>query len=156
MRCPTCGSPVRVYASRWECGWCGDYGLLRRRPVKEQKQVSLEVALSFIYHVDLSETWSELKKALTTLAPSNDSLLSLLGKVLLHNISVGIHQAGALSDEIKAEELQNFLENTSDLNLGESAKRIMHDIRCGILFGKEAALSETECGTFWTELISIR
>ena len=26
IRCPHCGSPVKVYGSRWECGWCGDFG----------------------------------------------------------------------------------------------------------------------------------
>ena len=28
IRCPHCGSPVRVRGSRWECGWCGDFGAL--------------------------------------------------------------------------------------------------------------------------------
>ena len=26
MRCPTCGSPARVYGSQWECTWCSDFG----------------------------------------------------------------------------------------------------------------------------------
>ena len=26
IRCPHCGSPVMVRGSRWECGWCGDFG----------------------------------------------------------------------------------------------------------------------------------
>ena len=26
IRCPHCGSPARVIGSRWECGWCGDFG----------------------------------------------------------------------------------------------------------------------------------
>lgn len=26
IRCPHCGSPVRIRGSRWECGWCGDFG----------------------------------------------------------------------------------------------------------------------------------
>ena len=24
--CPHCGSPARIRGSRWECGWCGDFG----------------------------------------------------------------------------------------------------------------------------------
>lgn len=28
IRCPHCGSPVKVRGSRWECGWCGDFGAL--------------------------------------------------------------------------------------------------------------------------------
>ena len=26
IRCPWCGSPVKVLGNRWECGWCGDFG----------------------------------------------------------------------------------------------------------------------------------
>ena len=26
IRCPHCGSPVMIRGSRWECGWCGDFG----------------------------------------------------------------------------------------------------------------------------------
>ena len=53
------------------------------------------MTLSFVYHVDLPETWNDLKKALGQLAPKNTLLFQLLGKVLLHNISTGIQNAGA-------------------------------------------------------------
>ena len=114
------------------------------------------MTLSFVYHVDLPETWNDLKKALGQLAPKNTLLSQLLGKVLLHNISSGIQHAGALPDEKKAEELRSFLHNTNDLNLGESAEEIMRDAKRGVLFCEEAALSEADCGTFWTELLSTR
>ena len=67
------------------------------------------MTFSFAYHVDLTETWSDLKKALGQLAPKNPVLSQLLGKVLLHNISTEIQNAGALPDEKKAEELRTFL-----------------------------------------------
>ena len=67
------------------------------------------MTFSFTYHVDLTETWSDLKKALGQLAPKNTLLFQLLGKVLLHNISTEIQNAGALPDEKKAEELRTFL-----------------------------------------------
>ena len=114
------------------------------------------MTLSFVYHVDLPETWDDLKKALGQLAPKNTLLFQLLGKVLLHNISTGIQNAGALPDEKKAAELRTFLTTTADLNLGENAEEIMRDAKCGVLFREEAALSETDCGTFWTELLSTR
>lgn len=154
MRCPWCGSPVMIRGSSWECGWCGDSGRLKRTPVQQPAQITL--SLSFVYHVDLPETWTRLKKALGQLAPKNVLLPQLLGKVLLHNISTGIQNAGALPDEKKAEELRTFLHNTLDLNLGESADEIMRDVKRGVLFREEAALSETDCGTFWTELLSTR
>lgn len=153
MRCPWCGSPVMIRGSSWECGWCGDSGSLKRTPLQ---QPEITLTLSFVYHVDLPETWNDLKKALGQLAPKNTVLSQLLGKALLHNISTGIQNAGALPDEKKAEELRTFLTTTTDLNLGESAEEIMRDAKRGILFREEAALSETDCGTFWTELLSTR
>ena len=153
MRCPWCGSPVMIRGSSWECGWCGDSGSLKRTPLQ---QPEITLTLSFVYHVDLPETWNDLKKALGQLAPKNTVLSQLLGKVLLHNISTGIQRAGVLPDEKKAAELRTFLTTTTDLNLGENAEEIMRDAKRGVLFREEAALSETDCGTFWTELLSTR
>ena len=146
-----------IRGSFWECGWCGDFGSLQRTPAKKsQNTAQITLTLSFVYHVDLPETWNDLKKALGQIAPNDTSLSQLLGKVLLHHISAGIQHAGALPDEKKAEELRTFLHNTLDLNLGESAEKIMRDAKRGVLFREEAALSETDCGTFWTELLSTR
>ena len=153
MRCPWCGSPVMIRGSSWKCGWCGDSGSLKRTPLQ---QPEITLTLSFVYHVDLPETWNDLKKALGQLAPKNTVLSQLLGKALLHNISTGIQNAGALPDEKKAAELRTFLTTTTDLNLGENAEEIMRDAKRGVLFREEAALSETDCGTFWTELLSTR
>ena len=154
MRCPWCGNPATTHGDRWECYYCGDSGTLRRPSANHSAQVTL--TFSFVYHVDLTETWSDLKKALGQLAPKNTLLSQLLGKVLLHNISTGIQNAGALPDEKKAAELRTFLTTTTDLNLGENAEEIMCDAKRGVLFCEEAALSETDCGTFWTELLSTR
>ena len=157
MNCPWCGSPVMIRGSSWECGWCGDFGSLQRTPAKKsQNTAQITLTLSFVYHVDLPETWNDLKKALGQLAPKNTVLSQLLGKVLLHNISAGIQRAGALPNEKKAEELRTFLTTTTDLNLGENAEEIMRDAKRGVLFREEAALSEADCGTFWTELLSTR
>ena len=157
MNCPWCGSPVMIRGSSWECGWCGDFGSLQRTPAKKsQNTAQITLTLSFVYHVDLPETWNDLKKALGQIAPNDTSLSQLLGKVLLHHISAGIQHAGALPDEKKAEELRTFLHNTLDLNLGENAEEVMRDAKRGVLFCEEAALSETDCGTFWTELLATR
>ena len=154
MRCPWCGNPATTHGDRWECYYCGDSGTLRRPSANHSAQVTL--TFSFVYHVDLTETWSDLKKALGQLAPKNTLLSQLLGKVLLHNISTGIQRAGALPDEKKAAELRTFLTTTTDLNLGESAEEIMRDAKKDVLFREEAALSEADCGTFWTELLATR
>ena len=115
------------------------------------------MTLSFVYHVDLPETWNDLKKALGQLAPKNTVLSQLLGKVLLHHISsrnparrsfAGREKGGGTAD------ISDII--LIDLNLGESAEEIMRDAKRGVLFREEAALSETDCGTFWTELLSTR
>ena len=157
MRCPYCGSPVESDGPWWVCYWCGSS--CDPEPEHEPEQtptVRLTLSLSFVYHVDLPETWSDLKKALAQIAPVQTALPQFLGKVLLYHISAGIQHAGVLQDEKKAEELRTFLTTTTDLNLGESAEEIMRDAKRGVLFCEEAALSETDCGTFWTELLSTR
>ena len=163
MDCPWCGSTVEVCGDSWECGWCGDFGWcvdiesLQGTPTKKSANTAeITLTLSLVYHVDLPETWNDLKKELNQIAPKNALLSQLLGKVLLHHISVGIQHTGALPDEKKAEELRTFLHTTADLNLGESAEEIMRDAKRGVLFREEAALSENECGTFWAELLSTR
>lgn len=30
MRCPSCGEPVRVCGTSWECTWCSDFGNISR------------------------------------------------------------------------------------------------------------------------------
>ena len=157
MRCPYCGSPVESDGPWWVCYWCGSS--CDPEPEHESEQtptVRLTLSLSFVYHVDLPETWNDLKKALAQIAPGQIALSQLLGKVLLYHISAGIQHAEALSDEKKAEELRTFLTTTTDLNLGENAEEIMRDAKRGVLFREEAALSETDCGTFWMELLSTR
>ena len=163
MDCPWCGSTVEICGDSWECGWCGDFGwcvdiesLQGTLTKKSANTAEIALTLSLVYHVDLPETWNDLKKALDQIAPKNALLSQLLGKVLLHNISTGIQHAGALPDEKKAEELRTFLHTTADLNLGESAQEIMRDAKRGVLFREEASLSETDCGTFWAELLSTR
>ena len=75
MRCPWCGSePVRITGNHWECGWCGDSGFLRRRSVPTQKTVQVKLSFSLSYHVDLAESWADLKKALGQLMPDQSQM----------------------------------------------------------------------------------
>ena len=92
MRCPWCGeSPVMIRGDRWECGWCGDSGKLKR--TADAPQATVSVTLSFSFHIDLPESWSALKTALAALLPGRDARLRpLLGKVLLHEISISIQR----------------------------------------------------------------
>ena len=154
MRCPWCGSgPVMIHGDWWECGWCGDSGRLKRSA--EPEKVEMTLSFSIVYHVDLPETWGNIKSALETLAPGRDDiLLSLLGKVLLHEISAGIQHRNLPSEHEKLQELEHFLKETPDLRLDVPSSVISQTIQSNIPYPQEAALSEKVCGDFWRELIS--
>lgn len=38
--CPHCGSPVMIRGSRWECGWCGDFGALSSLSPSERAKLN--------------------------------------------------------------------------------------------------------------------
>ena len=154
MRCPWCGSgPVMIRGDWWECGWCGDSGRLKRSA--EPEKIEMTLSFSIVYHVDLPETWGNMKSALEILAPGRDDiLLPLLGKVLLHEISAGIQHHSLPSEHKKLQELEHFLKETLDLRLDAPASFIVQTIQSYLLYQQEAELSEQSCGKFWKELIS--
>ena len=43
FRCPNCGSPATVTGIQWQCGWCGNYGSLKRSPAK----ITLRLKVTF-------------------------------------------------------------------------------------------------------------
>ena len=43
IRCPNCGSPATVTGIQWQCGWCGNYGSLKRNPAK----ITLRLKVTF-------------------------------------------------------------------------------------------------------------
>ena len=34
LKCPNCGSPVQIKGTHWECGYCGNSGILKNRSQK--------------------------------------------------------------------------------------------------------------------------
>ena len=82
MRCPWCGSPVMIRGSSWECGWCGDFGSLQRTPAKKsQNTAQITLTLAFVYHVDLPDTWSDLKKAYRLIFRSGLKLVDAIAEM---------------------------------------------------------------------------
>lgn len=55
MHCPWCGSPVMIHN---HLGNAAGAEILKVSPNKAQ----ITLTLSFVYHVDLPETWNELKR----------------------------------------------------------------------------------------------
>ena len=60
--CPHCGSPAMIKGNHWECGYCGDFGLLSSlsRPVYKRlrQESSHTIELTFSV-VDVSEDEKE-------------------------------------------------------------------------------------------------
>ena len=63
IRCPHCGSPVRVRGSRWVCGWCGDFGALSSLPASERAK--LDDAIRVTVTVTATESEEESPKKFT-------------------------------------------------------------------------------------------
>ena len=43
FRCLNCGSPATVTGIQWQCGWCGNYGSLKRNPAN----ITLRLKVTF-------------------------------------------------------------------------------------------------------------
>ncbi len=157
MRCPWCGRPVTIHGSQWECYWCKDFGTVQKKPAPPPAQTpQITFTVSVVYHFDLSGRFSELKAALRTLAPRQEALSALLGKVLLYTISLANRRKGGLFDEEKTEQLRAFLEEVPDAVPGENADALVRRAGQEVVFAEEGALSKKSCGTFWSMLISLR
>ena len=157
IRCPWCGRPVTIHGSQWECYWCKDFGTVQKKPAPPPPQTpQITFTVSVVCHFDLPGRFSELKTALHSLAPRQEALSALLGKVLLYTISLANRRKGGLFDEEKTEQLRTFLEEVPDAVPGENADALVRRAGQEIVFAEEGALSKKNCGTFWSMLISLR
>lgn len=153
MRCPWCGSPVRIKGSRWECGYCGDCGMLaRRNPEPEETTLTFSVSISF--DIDLSAIWQEMKDFIQTLAPQNAvQMYPALSKAVLYEISKARFIQGDILPDEKRETLESFLDTVSDFVVPFSSAEILSAVGNRVLFADEGELTEQSCGTFWCSLI---
>ncbi len=153
MRCPNCGSPVMVYANRWECGYCGDCGVFRTRqaaPEPEQTQHAT-LTVKFVSKLDFYETWSKMKVSLSQYA---EKLVPQLGNVLIYEISHAMTVPGHTTENEKFQELDEFLQNDPILGYGPNIRDIIHAAKQGEeLCVAEGKLTEDACGGFWQRLI---
>ena len=157
MRCPWCGRPVTIHGAQWECYWCKDFGTVQKKPAPPPPQTpQITFTVSVVCHFDLPGRFSELKTALHSLAPRQEALSALLGKVLLYTISLANRRKGGLFDEEKTEQLRTFLEEVPDAVPGENADALVRRAGQEVVFAEEGALSKQNCGTFWSMLISLR
>ena len=63
IRCPHCGSPVMIRGSRWECGWCGDFGALSS--LHPSERAKLDDTIRVTVTVTVTDPEEESPKKLT-------------------------------------------------------------------------------------------
>lgn len=59
IRCPHCGSPVRIRGSRWECGWCGDFGSISSLQHSEKAKLMQAATPTIQFTVTVTDTSDE-------------------------------------------------------------------------------------------------
>lgn len=149
MRCPWCGSPVMIQGNSWECGYCGDCGKLN---LTKSEEITLSLSISFV--VDLPSSWQEMKGCLQTVVPTKaEQMYPELAKTVLYEISHALITSGQRMSEEKRENLENFLESTSDFCITFSAREILLAAGERVLCAAEGKLTERVCGSFWCSLI---
>ena len=55
IRCPHCGAPVMLRGSRWECGYCGDFGSIASLQPSERAKLAQACAPSVRITVTVTE-----------------------------------------------------------------------------------------------------
>lgn len=153
IRCPHCGSPARMYANRWECGYCGDFGVLSTREVTSEptQTQSVPLTLKFVSKLDFEETWNDMKNVISQYA---EDLLPQLANVLIYEISHAMATPGHTTDNEKFYALDQFLQKDSDLRNGPDIQDIIHASKQGQeLCVAQGKLTEDACGGFWQQLI---
>lgn len=157
MKCPWCGSPVMVRGKRWECGYCGDSGILSspQQETEQPREVTLTFSLSFEQKIDFPETWSKMKDVLQAVAPQQYAkLLPLLQSVFLYEISYAMSIPGHTVDNEKFYQLDQFLQSNSDFQAGPNIRDIIHAAKHDtILCEAQGKLADEFCGSFWQTLI---
>ena len=56
IRCPHCGSPVMIRGSRWECGYCGDFGSISSLHPSEKAKLTQAATPSIQVTVTVTDT----------------------------------------------------------------------------------------------------
>ena len=62
IRCPHCGSPVMIRGSRWECGYCGDFGSISSLHPSEKAKLMQAVTPSVQVTITVTDTSDDEEK----------------------------------------------------------------------------------------------
>lgn len=59
IRCPHCGSPVKIRGGRWECGYCGDFGSISSLQPSEKAKLMQAATPTIQVTVTVTDTSEE-------------------------------------------------------------------------------------------------
>ncbi len=149
LACPSCGSPVMLRGSHWECGWCLDSGDLGSLSCT---QTQTELHARIICRVDFVQTWADLKAELARLVPQHAAMLMpALRQAAVYQISFSPMPEEEQIEPSRLRDMRAFFEANNEFSPSESvAQRIVEG---EILFEDEGVLSERWFGTFWQSLL---
>lgn len=63
IRCPHCGSPVKIRGSRWKCGYCGDFGSISSLQPSEKAKLIQAAVPSIQVTVTVTDTSGDEEEA---------------------------------------------------------------------------------------------
>lgn len=165
MLCPYCGAEVTIRGIQWECGFCGDFGVLSKQQFlalhkANEEPDEITITFSFSFEVDLPKTWDRLKHTLQQALDKPDAaFVSKLGAVVIYEIYHALADPNRRLPEEKKKKLEFFLNCTPDLGSVPSPDTLL-TASCLPISQQEMApyqaigqLSDSVCGSFWAELI---
>lgn len=165
MRCPYCGAEVTIRGIQWECGFCGDFGVLSKQQFlalhkANEEPDEITITFSLTFDLDLSETWNEMKNTLQkAIDEPSAPFVSKLGAVVIYEICHALADPQRRLPDEKKEKLESFLKYTPDLGPVPSVSTLLtasslpisqQEVSPYQTIGK---LTESVCGTFWANLI---
>ena len=150
MRCPWCGSPVRISGDRWECGYCGDAGFLDLTP---EPELSFTMTVSYTVNYSFDDILNVMTELLQDLAPDQaETLVHSLKKAVLHKIARGLSENPRILPPDKEKQLRQFLGQF--FSGFPAADQILEDPqKYGRQYGSYGHLSDSFCGILYRELI---
>ncbi len=140
-----------IRGSRWECGYCGDFGNLA--PQKQAPVSTVTLTFSIDTSFDYTAMWKEMTDVLGALS-HGDSLWPLLRDTVLYEISRALAEPRHTNDEEKFRELDTFLQDCIDFAVAPPVRELLNcPDRFLTLYKKQGQLTQSVCGQFWQQLI---
>lgn len=144
IRCPHCGSPIKVRGNRWECGWCGDFGSRSslKSPLRNQPSPKSAPGLE-----ELEKGVWKILNGMKTHSPENHTEPTF--RLALYAMSHGLLSAGS-SGGYGLSLVSAFLQNYPICSFPDFQKAISAGTP---ISSREFSLSREALGAYWQNLL---